>query len=171
MIEWERVQEIAGDAAVGRPHIAQALVEKGYVKNVAAAFDKWIGRDGPAYVQRLHLTPAETVECIVEHGGLACWAHPAEYGRNWDDVEPILQELKAAGMQGVEVFYKDYSPQTVERLRLLAEKYDLLPLGGSDYHGIHGNSERLPGDIPLPDSSIERLLEAARKLPNAALAG
>jgi predicted metal-dependent phosphoesterase TrpH len=171
MIEWERVQEIAGDASVGRPHIAQALVEKGYVTKVADAFDKWIGRNGPAYVEREKMTPAEAVRCIIERGGLACWAHPADLGLPFEGLEPILRELKDAGMQAMEVFYKDYPPEKVEALRKLAETYDLLPLGGSDYHGIFGNTEPLPGNIPLPDSSIERLLELARTLPNRELVG
>ena len=169
MIEWDRVQEIAGEAAVGRPHVAQALVEKGYVKKVADAFDKWIGRNGPAYVDRRRMSPEECVQCIVERGGLACWAHPAELGRKWDDVEPLLIKLKAAGMRAIEVYYKSYGRETIERLVALADKHDLLPLGGSDYHGIFGNDERLPGDIPLPDSSVDRLLALARTLPNRAL--
>jgi predicted metal-dependent phosphoesterase TrpH len=165
MIEWERVQEIAGDASVGRPHIAQALVEKGYVSKVAEAFDKWIGRNGPAYVERDKMTPEESVRFIVERGGLACIAHPADL----PDLDALLARLKAAGMSAMEVFYKDYPPAVVESLRLAAERHDLLPLGGSDYHGIFGNLEPLPGHIPLPDSSIERLLELASKLPNRAL--
>ncbi len=169
MIEWDRVQEIAGEAAVGRPHVAQALVEEGYVKKVADAFDKWIGRNGPAYVDRRRMSPEECVQCIVERGGLACWAHPAELGRKWEDVEPILISLKAAGMRAIEVYYKSYGVETIERLVALADKHDLLPLGGSDYHGIFGNDERLPGDIPLPDSSVDRLLALARTLPNRAL--
>jgi hypothetical protein len=115
------------------------------------------------------MSPAECVQCIVERGGLACWAHPAELGRKWEDVEPILKELKAAGMRAIEVYYKNYSPETIARLVALADKYELLPLGGSDYHGIFGNDEPLPGNIPLPDSSIERLLELARTLPNREL--
>lgn len=169
MIEWSRVQEIAGDAAVGRPHIAQALVEAGYVKKVADAFDTLIGRNGTAYVERRKMAPADAVEFILARGGLACWAHPADMGITNEQVEPILKGLKAAGMQAMEVFYKDYSPKTVEFLHELTKKYDLLPLGGSDYHGIFGNEERLPGDIPLPDSSVERLLELGRRLPNRAL--
>jgi predicted metal-dependent phosphoesterase TrpH len=169
MIEWERVQEIAGDASVGRPHVAQALVEAGYVTKVADAFEKWIGRNGPAYVERDKMTPAQSVRCIVERGGLACWAHPAELGRKFDDVEPIVKELKAAGMQALEVYYKNYSRDTIEKLVTLADRYELLALGGSDYHGIFGNDERLPGDIPLPDSSVERLLSLARTLPNREL--
>ncbi len=165
MIEWERVQQIAGEASVGRPHIAAALVEKGYVTKVAEAFDRWIGRNGPAYVERDKMTPAESVEFITKRGGLACIAHPADL----PNMDAILGELTAAGMTAMEVFYKDYPPATVEMLRLAAERHGLLPLGGSDYHGIFGNDECLPGDIPLPDSSIERLLEMASKLPNREL--
>ncbi len=162
MIEWERVRQIAGDASVGRPHIAQALFEAGYVTKVADAFDRWIGRNGPAYVERDKMTPAEAVRCIVERGGMACMAHPADL----PDLDPLLAELKAAGMGAMEVFYKDYAPDTVERLRGAAERHGLLPIGGSDYHGIFGNTEPLPGNIPLPDEAIERFLEAAAQLPN-----
>jgi predicted metal-dependent phosphoesterase TrpH len=161
------VQQIAGDASVGRPHVAQAILEKGYVKNVAEAFDKWIGRNGPAYVERDKMTPAEAVRCIVERGGLACLAHPADLAV----VDTLLPELKDAGRAALEVYYKDYPPETVERLRGLAEVHGLLPLGGSDYHGIFGPTEPLPGDqwTPVPESSIERLLELASKLPNREL--
>ncbi|MBF6601042.1 MAG: PHP domain-containing protein [Dehalococcoidia bacterium] len=162
MIEWERVKQLAGDASVGRPHIAQALVEGGYVAKVADAFDRWIGRNGPAYVERDKMTPAESVACIVARGGLACLAHPADLDR----LDALLDELAAAGMAAMEVFYKDYPPETVERLRQAAERHGLLPLGGSDYHGIFGNNEPLPGNISLPDDAIERFLERAAKLPN-----
>jgi predicted metal-dependent phosphoesterase TrpH len=167
MIEWERVQQIAGDASVGRPHVAQAILEKGYVKNVAEAFDKWIGRNGPAYVERDKMTPAEAVRCVVERGGLACIAHPADLLV----LDTLLPELKEAGMAAMEVYYKDYPPEIVERLRQAAEAHGLLPLGGSDYHGIFGPTEPLPGDqwTPVPDSSIERLLELASTLPNREL--
>jgi hypothetical protein len=167
MIEWERVRQIAGEASVGRPHIAQALVEAGYVSKVAEAFDRWIGRNGPAYVERDKMTPAESVRFIVDHGGLACIAHPADL----QGLDGILAELRDAGMSAMEVYYKDYQPATVEMLRGAAEKHGLLPLGGSDYHGIFGAAEPLPGNMmsPLPDSSIERLLEMAAKLPNREL--
>ena len=72
-------------------------------------------------------------------------------------------------MRAIEVYYKSYGRETIERLVALADKHDLLPLGGSDYHGIFGNDERLPGDIPLPNSSVDRLLALARTLPNRAL--
>lgn len=166
MIEWSRVQEIAGEASVGRPHIAEALVEKGYVAKVADAFDKLIGRNGSAYVERPKMAPTDAVEFIIAHGGLACWAHPADMGMSNDRIEPELKKMVAAGMQAMEVFYKDYQGSTIETLRALTEQYGILPLGGSDYHGIFGNKEPLPGQIPLPDWAVERLLEKARTLPN-----
>jgi hypothetical protein len=168
MVEWERVQQIAGEASVGRPHIAQALVEAGHVATVAEAFDKWISRNGPAYVERDKMTPSESVRFIVERGGLACMAHPAEV----PGFETLLPDLKAAGMAAMEVYYKDYHPETVARLRSEADRYGFLPLGGSDYHGIFGSSEPLPGQMrsPLPDDCIERLMELASKLPNRELA-
>jgi predicted metal-dependent phosphoesterase TrpH len=168
MIEWERVQQIAGEASVGRPHIAQALVEAGHVATVAEAFDRWISRNGPAYVERDKMTPSESVRFIVERGGLACMAHPAEV----PGFETLLPELKEAGMAAIEVYYKDYHPDTVARLRSEADRYGLLALGGSDYHGIFGNLEPLPGQmrVPLPDENIDRLLELASRLPNRELA-
>jgi len=103
------------------------------------------------------------VQCIVERGGMACLAHPADLA----NLDALLDELRDAGMAAMEVFYKDYPPETVERLRQAAEAHRLMPLGGSDYHGIFGNNEPLPGNIPLPDSAIDRFLEAAAKLPGA----
>ena len=94
-----------------------------------------------------------------------------DINKAWADLvqlEALLPDLKAAGMQAIEVYYKNYDVPTIERLRKLAEGFELIPLGGSDYHGIHSD-EVGPGNIPLPDSSIERLLGAARKLPNREL--
>lgn len=156
-ISWEQVQRIAGDASVGRPHIATALVENKQVETVKEAFDKYISRDGPAYVEREKMTPVEAVELVVRMGGIACIAHP----RDLEDLDDKLAELKAAGMAAMEVYYKDYAPDEVERLRQLADKHGLLALGGSDYHGLHGPDEPLPGGqhTPVPEESIEALLK------------
>ena len=155
-ISWEQVQRIAGDASVGRPHIAQALLDNGEVETIKEAFDKYIARNGPAYVERDKMTPVEAVETLVRMGSIPCIAHP----RDLANLDGILAELKAAGMVGMEVYYKDYAPDEVERLRQLAEKHDLLPLGGSDYHGLHGPDEPFPGGqhTPVPEASIEALL-------------
>jgi hypothetical protein len=160
-VTWEQVQRIAGDGAVGRPHVAQALFEKGYVSTVTEAFDKYIGRNGPAYVEREKMTPADAVATIVRLGGVANLAHPADL----EDLDGLLTELKAAGLSGMEVHYKMYEPAVVERLAAAARRFGLIPLGGSDYHGLYGEAEPYPGHMlsPLPESSIEALLALGRE--------
>ncbi len=106
------------------------------------------------------MTPAEAVAAIVGFGGIAGLAHP----RDLEDLEGLLAELKAAGLATMEVYYQDYDDPTIERLRQAAERFDLLPVGGSDYHGLYGDRERLPGDIPLPDRAADALLERGRAL-------
>ena len=158
-IPWERVEELAGDGAVGRPHVAQVLQEKGYIASFQEAFEKYIGRNGPAYVERVKLTPVEAVRMLVEIGGLPVLAHPSSLSQ----LGRLLEELKAAGLVGMEVYYQDYDEATRGRLARAAEKHGVLKLGGSDYHGLNTPRERLPGDIPLPDEAIEAFMETAAR--------
>lgn len=162
-IPWERVEELAGDGSVGRPHVAQALIEFKRVATFQEAFDRYIGRNGPAYVERAKLTPVEAIEMLAGAGALPVLAHPASQG-NLDD---LLRDLKAAGMIGMEVYYQDYDRTTCARLAAAAERHGLLKLGGSDFHGIGGERERLPGDIPLPDDAIDAFMAAARRMISA----
>jgi hypothetical protein len=158
-LSWERVQEIAGDGAVGRPHIALAMIESGHIKTLDEAFEKYLGRNGPAYVEREKMTPAEAVELITGVGGLPVLAHPGQL----QDLDRFLEELKEAGLLGMEVYYQDYGPGDVERLLAAARRQDLLPLGGSDYHGLGTARERDLGDIPLPFEPVEQLIALARQ--------
>lgn len=158
-VAWERVESFSGEGAIGRPHIARALVEAGHVATVNEAFDLYLSRNGPAYVGRERLTPVEVVEMLTAVGGLPTLAHPREL----NNLKDLLTRLKAAGMVGMEVYYQDYRPDEVEHLRALAEKHGLIPMGGSDYHGLGGPQQREPGDIPLPDEPVERLLALARE--------
>jgi hypothetical protein len=174
-ITWEQVQRIAGEASVGRPHVAQALVDSGYVSEIREAFDKYIGRTGPAYVEREKMTPVEAVQEIVRLGGVACIAHPADIGgkdvaESPVNLDELLAELKAAGMAGMEVYYKNYSPETVARLRDKAKRFGLISWGGTDYHGIHGPDEPFPGGqaTRLPDESVEALLALGRERSGSA---
>jgi len=158
-LSWERVQEIAGDGAVGRPHIALAMQEAGHIKTLDEAFEKYLGRNGPAYVEREKMTPAEAVELITGVDGLPVLAHPSQL----PDLDRFLEELKGSGLIGLEVYYQDYGQEDVERLLAAARRHDLLPLGGSDYHGLGTARERDLGDIPLPFEPVEQLITLARQ--------
>ena len=167
-ITWERVREIAGDASVGRPHIAQALVEAGYFAEPAAAFREYLGRNGKAYVERAKLTPPDAVRLLNDVGGVAVFAHPW-FERRGNEPEPeqslieTVAELKAAGLHGMEVHYAMYDAATVDWLADMARAYDLIPCGGSDYHHSGNAREPLPGVNGPPPESVERLEAAARQ--------
>lgn len=160
-IEWERVLHFAGEGAVGRPHIALALVEAGHVESVNEAFDLYISRTGPAYVERDRLDPEDVVKLLLGVGGLVTLAHPREL-RAAGSLPELLERLKAAGLDAMEVYYQDYTAGEVEAFRKMTDKYGILPLGGSDYHALGRPEERQPGTVPLPDSAIDAYLELAR---------
>ena len=152
-VEWERVLHFAGDGAVGRPHIALAMVERGYVPGVREAFDLYLGRDGPAYVDRQKLSPEDAVGIIRGVGGAAVLAHPS-YVNN---LEGHLSRMKQAGLAGMEVYYSNYSPTLVKQLRETARSFDLLPCGGSDYHALGQDDETLPGVAGPSEDVVEAL--------------
>jgi predicted metal-dependent phosphoesterase TrpH len=158
-VSWERVLEIAGEASVGRPHVAQAMLEAGYISTLNEAFDRYIGREGPAYVEREKMAPREAVETLRRFGAPPVLAHP----RYMKDPEAVLPELKQAGLAGMEVYYKDSDELLMDRMASMAQRHGLLPLGGSDYHGLPRPDEREPGNIPLPDRVAKDFLE--KELP------
>jgi hypothetical protein len=152
-IEWERVKEIAGSSTLGRPHIAQALLEKGYIKSFKEAFDKYIGHNGPAYVEREKMTPAEAVQLVLKANGLPVLAHPLTI----PNAKSTIEELKTSGIVGIEVYYADYSLEQINSLLKLANTHNLIPTGGSDYHGIDDTYETMLGDINIPMQFVEKL--------------
>jgi len=153
-VSWERVQAIAGEGgAVGRPHIARALVEAGYVGSVKEAFDRYIGNDGPAYVARAKLDPAEAVAIVRRAGGLPALAHPADI----PDLDAFLPGLIDAGMVALECYYGVYPPETVQRLVAVARRFGLVPTGGSDFHGRDVQPDFDLGATPVPAEVVEAL--------------
>ncbi len=156
-VEWERVQHFAGDGAVGRPHIAMALVEAGYCREPKDAFPEYLGRNGLAYVERVKLTPAEAVGMIRRAGGAAVLAHPAYM----NDMEAGIANLSGIGLAGMEVHYAKYRDDTIRQLARLARQYELIPCGGSDYHGMGNSDECLPGENGPLLESVEKLEAAA----------
>ena len=158
-IDWERVQELAGEGAVGRPHIAQAIFERGYVSSPKEAFIRYIGRNGPAYVEREKMTPAEAVELIVKAGGLPILGHPA----NIDNLEEFIPQLQEVGLVGLEAYYDNYPLNVKRYLASLARKYGLIATGGSDFHGIEGSNETPLGEVDVPYECLEKLLKIAQQ--------
>ncbi|MER8154193.1 PHP domain-containing protein [Streptomyces sp. NPDC094472] len=135
-ITWERVAEIAGDGAVGRPHIATALVELGVVASVSDAFTQdWLADGGRAHVEKHESDPFEAIRLIKGAGGVAVFAHPRAVKRGQCVPESAIGELAAAGLAGIEVDHMDHDEDTRARLRGLAAELGLLTTGSSDYHG------------------------------------
>jgi predicted metal-dependent phosphoesterase TrpH len=161
-IRLERVFEIAGEGSVGRPHVAQALLEAGHIQSIDEAFDRFIGRGGPAYFEGFRLEPAEGVRLIHTVGGFASWAHPNELdGHDWRDFLPAVLE---AGIDGLEAYYsKDYGPDYPRLLLEACQAHDLVPTVGSDFHGF-GTLAVPPGSIPSPPDLLDRLEERVAQL-------
>lgn len=152
-LSWDRVQAIANGAAVGRPHVARALLEAGHVSSVQDAFSLYIGRHGPAYVERYRLTPAEAVALVRRLGGLPVLAHPSFV----PNLPERLPQLVAAGLTGMEVWYTGYSPDTTSELSALARQYGLVETGGSDFHGVSVMPSAILGAVPVPYAAVEEL--------------
>lgn len=165
-VSFERIQELAGDGAIGRPHVAQALIEAGHVRSKAEAFDTLIGRRGPAYVERVKLLPTDACQMLRSVGGLPVFAHPYIVRADGTVFEPLpvetsLPELVQAGLAGLEAYYPRYTQSLTNKLLGLARRYGLLVTGGSDFHG-DGNAGALVGSIYVPPKCL-RALKAVHK--------
>jgi len=158
-VEWARVKEIAGSGAIGRPHVAQAMLEKGYISSLKEAFSSYIGRWGPAYVERDKMTPQEAVALILRAGGLPVMAHPFTVTKP----ESLIIELAKKGLVGLETYYKDYTGDEVGQLLSLANKYSLIPTGGSDFHGLDDSDETDMGAANVPVESARQLMTLANR--------
>lgn len=128
-IKIEDIMEFAKNSAVGRPHIAQALLAKGQVKSFFEAFYKYIGNHAPAYERKVHLSPQSAFKIISDAGGLSFIAHPGNMP------EILVKELIDAGVDGIEVIHPSHSPEQVRFYRGIVNEYFLLESGGSDFHG------------------------------------
>ena len=151
-VDLARVLEIAQGGALGRPHLAQALFEKGYVKSYDEAFDTLIAKDSPAYVARVGLTPLDAVTLVRTHGGVPSLAHPGTV----IGLDELLPKLVAAGLAGIEAYYGEHSAQMTARCLDRARALDLVPTGGSDFHG-RGEHGVDMGGVFVPPETIERL--------------
>lgn len=166
-VEWARVEAIAGEGAqIGRPHIARAMMELGYVSSVKEAFDVWLGDGKPAHSGKSGFSPREAVELIHDAGGIAIWAHPLRspsersFAATFEDVEAQILLWKSWNLDGIETFYGDYTPEEAAWSAQMARKYDLLPSGGSDFHGLTKPDVvlgKVNGGASVPDSVLADL--------------
>jgi predicted metal-dependent phosphoesterase TrpH len=150
-LDRDRVLAIAGKGSVGRPHIAQALVEAGVVADMNAAFDRYLGRNSPAYVPRETLSPEEAIALIHRAGGFTSLAHPGKLG----DPPRILRRLAAAGLDALEAYHTDHSAELSTRLERWAAQYGLVVTGGTDSHGPRGSRVVVVGSVPVPETVRE----------------
>ena len=125
----------AGGGMVGRPHIARALMEKGYISSIAEGFNKYLAAGRPAYVEKDKLTPEEGITEIIRAGGVPVLAHPIYLGLKGTELGKVLEKLKAAGLRGIEALYTENTQEQTEELLKLAAEYGLKVTGGSDFHG------------------------------------
>jgi predicted metal-dependent phosphoesterase TrpH len=159
-LRWARVLEIAESGAIGRPHIAKAMVEAGYVNSVSEAFERFIYNGGPAYVARKRMSPEEAIALIHSAGGVAVMAHPGLV-RNYESL--LRERLIPAGLDGVEVVHPK-NPEVVRlNLRGLAQHYNLIMTGGSDFHAPEEDGSLLLGTLTPPEGCVAALKARARK--------
>lgn len=159
-ITLDDVLEQAGGGAVGRPHVAAVLLEKGYVASIQEAFDRWLAKGRPAYMERFRMDPAEAIDLAHRSGAVTVLAHPFSLDRAGGELDGFVAELTGLGLDGIECEYGRYSPHERTALRELARRHDLCPSGGSDYHGTYKPDLSLgtgTGDLNVPDDWLDAL--------------
>lgn len=150
-ISIDDVLEKAKNRAVGRPHIAEVLFEKGFVSNFFEAFNKYIGNGGPAYEKKVHLSPQSAFKIINDAGGLSFIAHPGSMN------EALLKDLINAGVDGIEVIHPSHSPQLNRFYKGIVNEYFLLESGGSDFHGGKREDENNLGKYTVNYSIVDEM--------------
>ncbi|MDE2060463.1 MAG: PHP domain-containing protein [candidate division NC10 bacterium] len=158
-LEWDRVMAIANGGSVGRPHIAKALVERGAVASVDEAFARFLRRGGPGYVESPKFLPQEAVSLIRQAQGVPSLAHPIIVGASdyHLDLERLLPMMMEAGLEGIETYYKGYTPEITATLLAVAGRHRLIPTGGSDFHGGGVVADAELGGVEVPLETVERL--------------
>ncbi len=161
-ITMEEVERESGGGVTGRPHIAAVLLRKGYVNSIKQAFDKYLGQGAPAFFDKERLPPERAFELIRQSGGLAVVAHPLQLrAQNDAQLDRVVKDLVDMGLAGIEVIHSDHDAAWVQKCTRLAERYNLLMTGGSDFHGSNKKDIRLgiANGRRVPREWMDRLLE------------
>ncbi len=163
-ITVEDVRAVAGDATVGRPHIAQVLVDRGDVSSIDEAFRRWLAKGRPAYRERLRLEPEDAIDLAHASGAVSSLAHPRSLGLDGDELDEFVAGLHATGLDALESEYGAYTPDVRSELSELAARHGLARTGGSDYHGTRKPGLAVgvaTGDLSVDGELLDRL-EARR---------
>ena len=158
-VDWEDVVANA-DGAIGRPHIARAMLARGYVSSVSDAFTRYLSPGRPAYISRRKLGGIRALQLVHDAGGVATVAHP----RTVSNVEGVLSTLKPHGLAGIEVYAEKYGTDMIDRYSVLADRFDLVKSGGSDYHANNTVNEIVPGMNGPPPGTVRKLYERALEM-------
>ena len=134
-ISWEELKEEAKGEIVGRPHFANIMFRKGYVDTYQEAFDKYLKKGAPLYLNKKRLEPDKAIELILNADGIPVMAHPYQTKLDDKELEKLVKQLKDFGLMGIEVFYSQHSDKQIKQYLEYSQKYDLLITGGSDFHG------------------------------------
>lgn len=162
---WDEVAARAGEDVVGRPHFAQVMIDKAYVKDKTEAFDKWLGNGKPGYADRERLSAVDAIQLIRNAGGVAVLAHPFTLHLEPKPFRALMEELAAAGLAGMECYYSEHSADLTTNYLAIAGELNLVPTGGSDFHGEASPGIRLGtgfGGLNVPDEVLPALM--ARRL-------
>lgn len=155
-INGDAILQQAEFGTIGRPHVARALIAIGAATDVSDAFDRFLKAGRPGYIPRDPFSPEDAVRLLVQHNAIPVLAHP--YSTR--DIESVLKRLVPAGLRGFETYYAEYSPEQHRELRAIADAWQLIPTGGSDYHGVGFREGRILGSAPVPQEVAERLFAA-----------
>jgi len=167
-VTMDEVRAAAGGEQVGRPNFARVLLDKGYVSSMGEAFDRYLTKGGPAYVDKFRLSPADSVELIHQAGGLAVLAHPFTLGLGEQVLETFVADLAACGLDGLEVYYPEHDPDQTRACLELAARHGLAVTGGSDFHGDNKPEVALGSGFQENLAVPAELLEALRRRLNRA---
>jgi len=157
------LEEVASEAkgrVVARPHIASVLYKKGYVSSIRDAFDRFISAGKPAFVNKDKLTPEEGIAEILKAGGIPVLAHPIYLGLTLEKLDKLVGALVEAGMKGIETYYVEHTQDDTGNLLRLAIKHDIIPTGGSDFHGSFKPDIKIGtgrGNLFVPYEVLERM--------------
>jgi predicted metal-dependent phosphoesterase TrpH len=166
-ISLEEVNQEVGEGQMGRPHIAYAMLKKGFVASINEAFDKYLGNAGPAYVDKDRIECEQAINIIRAAGGVPVLAHPALLNIDNDqNLDALLQNLVKIGLAGIEVYYPGHSPRQIRQYTELAEKYGLLMTGGTDFHGSITPDTKMGsgnGDLFVPYTLYKELINANKQ--------